>query len=50
MRTRSYMSADHFLYSPEPLLTEVRKAFADSVRVIQLVLIPFVSRHPLHRG
>lgn len=29
---------------PEPLQTEVRIAFAESIRVIWIVLIPFVSK------
>lgn len=29
--------------SPEPLRTEVRKAFANSIRVIWIVLVPFVN-------
>ena len=29
--------------SPEPLRTEVRKAFSESIRVIWIVLIPIVS-------
>ena len=32
-----------FYRRPEPLRTQVRTAFADSIRVIWLVLIPFVS-------
>lgn len=31
------------MYRPEPVRTQVRIAFADSIRVIWLVVIPFVS-------
>lgn len=36
-------------HSDEPLRTEVRVAFAESIRVIWIVLIPFVSAALLHR-